>query len=345
MVESYNPNPDPNPNPNPNSMDLTVSVPPPPQNPNFYSEQEPQISPPNPSFFLPVPAIRLTSEFDSDSSIFSHKISCKLFDSLAKFKLSFQNTHKGEVSNPQLGFITKYLSVLYDLETQNAFLKGAFDLGNKLQFKAAQDLKAQQGEMGVTACLGDPSYKVELSSAVPSIGLPKATFTFPNGEVTLEEKPDEEVKRVLSISGILKGQVMNGICTAQFRDNNLNVRYLYKDEQLSIIPSISVPSNALSFAFKRRFSPSDKLSYWYNFDSSFWSAVYKHKIGKDLKFKAGYDSEVRLGWASLWVGDEDGKLNIAPNNMKVQLMLQVPQDDISSSIFMFRIKKRWDLLS
>lgn len=42
-------------------------------------------------------------------------------------------------------------------------------------------------------------------------------------------------------------------------------------------------------------------SYWYNFDANNWSAVYKHTYGKDFKFKAGYDSEVRLGWASLWV--------------------------------------------
>lgn len=42
-------------------------------------------------------------------------------------------------------------------------------------------------------------------------------------------------------------------------------------------------------------------SYWYNFDSNYWSTVYKHMVGKDYKFKVGYDSEVRLGWASLWV--------------------------------------------
>lgn len=42
-------------------------------------------------------------------------------------------------------------------------------------------------------------------------------------------------------------------------------------------------------------------SYWYNFDSNYWSTVYKHTVGKDFKFKAGYDSEVRLGWASIWV--------------------------------------------
>ncbi|XP_022880526.1 outer envelope pore protein 37, chloroplastic-like [Olea europaea var. sylvestris] len=103
------------------------------------------------------------------------------------------------------------------------------------------------------------------------------------------------------------------------------------------------PSNALSCAFKRRCSPSDKLSYWYCFDSNNWSAVYKHTAGKDYKFKAGYDSEVRLGWASLWVGDEDGKAKTAPMKMKVQFMLQVPQDDIKSSVLMFRVKKRWDI--
>lgn len=42
-------------------------------------------------------------------------------------------------------------------------------------------------------------------------------------------------------------------------------------------------------------------SYWYNCDSNHWSAVYKRTYGKDFKFKAGYDSEIRLGWASLWV--------------------------------------------
>nr|GFC46958.1 outer envelope pore protein 37, chloroplastic [Tanacetum cinerariifolium] len=72
------------------------------------------------------------------------------------------------------------------------------------------------------------------------------------------------------------------------------------DEQTTFIPSLLLPSNALSFAFKRRFSPSDKLSYFYNFDTNFWSAVFKHTVGKDYKVKAGYDSEVRLAWASMW---------------------------------------------
>lgn len=51
-------------------------------------------------------------------------------------------------------------------------------------------------------------------------------------------------------------------------------------------------------------------SYLYNFDSSEWSAVYKHTVGKDLKLKAGYDSAVRLGWASVWVNIPDSYFSV-----------------------------------
>lgn len=92
-------------------------------------------------FALPVPAVRVTSEYDSDSALFFHKISCRFFDRLAKLKLSFHNDRNGDVGAPQLGFITKYLSVLYDFEDQNALVRGSFDLGSSLQLRAAQDVK------------------------------------------------------------------------------------------------------------------------------------------------------------------------------------------------------------
>ncbi|XP_007039142.2 PREDICTED: outer envelope pore protein 37, chloroplastic [Theobroma cacao] len=290
------------------------------------------------------PSLRVTSEFDSDSRIFFHKVSCKLFDNLAKLKLSFVNNSKREISDPQLALTSKYLSIHYDPEEQNALIKSSFDVGPMLHFNAAHDVKAQQGEVAMVANLADPSYAVEVSSPVPYVGLPKATIRFPMGEVTLEEREEEEVPKTLSINGILKGPILNGVCAAHYKDEELKLRYSYKDGAMSFIPSISLPSNALSYAFKRRFSPSDKLSYWYNLDSDYWSAVYKHTYDKDFKFKAGYDSEVRLGWASLWVGDENGKAKTAPMKMKVQFMLQVPQDDIKSSVLMFRVKKRWDIL-
>jgi hypothetical protein len=43
------------------------------------------------------------------------------------------------------------------------------------------------------------------------------------------------------------------------------------------------------------------FSYRYNFDTDDWNAIYKYTMGKNFKVKAGYDSAVRVGWASLWV--------------------------------------------
>ncbi|KAK4421934.1 Outer envelope pore protein 37, chloroplastic [Sesamum alatum] len=291
------------------------------------------------------PKLRVTSEFDSESSVFFNKVSCKLLDNLAKLKLTFQNDSKGEVSEPQVFLTSKFLSVQYDVEESDALLKTSFEIVPGLQFRAAHEVKAQQGEVAMVADLASPAYKLELSSAVPAVGMPRATLKFPLGEVSFEEKEEEEEeqKRALSVNGIVKSHALDGVCTARYSEENLELRYAYKDEQLTFVPSISLPSNALSCAFKRRFSPSDKLSYLYNFDTNNWSAVYKHTVGKEYKFKAGYDAEVRLGWASLWVGDEDGKAKTAPFKMKVQLMLQVPQDDIKSSALMFRVKKRWDI--
>ncbi|XP_027330187.1 outer envelope pore protein 37, chloroplastic isoform X1 [Abrus precatorius] len=385
-----------------------IMVPPPPP-PSV--EPQPQK---RPIFSFPRrPSLRITSEFDSESAFFFHKISCKLLDSLAKFKFSFHNNSKGDVSEPQFSFVSKHLSLHYDLEDHNALVKTSIDVGPRLQLSAAHDVKViplhlppplsiylfvclfilhiltsvrfpllrlnkerlpwlqmsltlamhlnYQHQFHLLEWFVLPCFyrifetnKIETEHTNILVSLilfffeiylqPKATFRFPVGEVSLQEKEEEEeVKNLLSVSGILKGQFFNGVCAAQYKDEELKLRYCYKDDEMSFLPILSLPSNALSFAFKRRFGPSDKLSYWYNCDSNYWSAVYKRTYGKDFKFKAGYDSEVRLGWASLWVGDEGGKAKTAPMKMKVQFMLQVPQDDIKSSVLMFRIKKRWDI--
>ncbi|VFR03395.1 unnamed protein product [Cuscuta campestris] len=295
------------PPPNPTSASLALNPPPPPVQVKSESLPHP---PPSSGGFGPLlwlqnrrPRVRVTSEYDSDSSVFLHKISCKLLDSLAKVKLSFQNDGKGEISEPQLDLTSKYLSLHYDIEDQNAIVKANFDLTPSLQLKAIHDVKSKQGEVAMVADLSGPAYKLELSSSVPALGTaPKVTFKFPHGEVSLQDKEveEEEAKKAFSINGILKGHILNGVCTAQYKDESLDLGYLYKDEQMTLNPQISLPSNAVSFAFKRRFGPSDKLSYWYNFDTNYWSTVYKHTVSKDYKLKAGYDSEVRLGWASLW---------------------------------------------
>ncbi|CAL9113823.1 unnamed protein product, partial [Musa textilis] len=297
--------------PSPNSATILPLLPPPPPPPPSChpSDQSPAVPSAGGGRFSPFrwPGMRVTSEFDSDSSVFFHKVSCKLFDNLAKLKFSFQNDRAGQIVYPQLGFLTKHFGVLYDLESRNALLKGSFDIANFLQVRATHDVKTghiggpnsihiglsaqslsvsctcennesiascfrfgsaflfkyhykkeQQGEVAIITSMSNPSYKLEISSSVPSVGLPKTTVQFPLGEVSVERK-DQETEKTLSLNGILKGELLNGVCSALYRDEDLNLRYCYKDEEMSFIPSISLPSNALSLAFKRRFSPSDKL--------------------------------------------------------------------------------------
>lgn len=129
-------------NPNPNYQALptaSVDLPPPsppPSPPATGGSRSPVI------FSFPKrPSIRLTSEFDSDSSVFFHKVSCKLFDSLAKLKLSFHNNHKGELSPPHLALVSKHLSINYDFEDQSTLLSGSVDVGPRLQLRATHDLK------------------------------------------------------------------------------------------------------------------------------------------------------------------------------------------------------------
>ncbi|KAF0933583.1 hypothetical protein E2562_018827 [Oryza meyeriana var. granulata] len=296
--------------------------------------------------------MRVTTEYDSEEAMFVHKVSCNLVGGLTKLRLSFQSNPQGQGEDdprqlfaaPVVGLIAKNFSVLYDVEARNALLRGEASLpGGAVQLRGSHDVKEQQGEVSVITRLGDPSYKLELSSLVPYSGLPRATIHFPIGQVSVEERRNEEDEKILSLYGIAKSDFLDGILTAQYNENDLNLRYCYKDNELTLIPSVSLPSNAVSLDFKRRFGPSYKLSYRYYFDTDYWSAVYKHTVGKDFKVKTGYDSEVRVGWASLWVGQEDGKAKTAPMKTKLQLMLQVPQDDFRNPTFLFRVKKRWDL--
>jgi len=299
----------------------------------------------------------VTTEYDSEEGVFANKVSCKLAGGLAKLRLSFQSDPQGQwqgggeegdpleqlFARPLLAFITKHFSVLYDVEERNALLSGDASLpGGAVRLRASHDVKLQQGEISVITRLGDPLYKLELSSLVPYSGLPRATFHFPIGQVSVEESRNEEEK-LLFVDGIAKSDFLDGVLTAHYDKNNLNLRYCYKDNELTLVPSVSLPSHAVSIDFKRRFGSSDKLSYRYNFDTDDWNAVYKYTMGKNFKVKAGYDSEVRVGWASLWVGEEEGKAKTAPMKTKLQLMLQVPLDNFQNPAFLFNVKKRWDL--
>jgi len=45
----------------------------------------------------------------------------------------------------------------------------------------------------------------------------------------------------------------------------------------------------------------------------------------------------------LQIGKEDSGAKTAPRKCKLQVMLQVPQDNVKEGAVLFRVKKRWDL--
>lgn len=99
------------------------------------------LPPPPPPATRRLPTVRISSEYDSESSAFLNKVSCRVFNGLAKIKGQFQSNRNGDINFPQIGFITKYLSVLYDYEDQNAVVTGSFDVGRGLQVKGVHDVK------------------------------------------------------------------------------------------------------------------------------------------------------------------------------------------------------------
>lgn len=57
---------------------------------------------------------------------------------------------------------------------------------------------------------------------------PRATLHFPIGQFSVEERTNEEDQKMLSVYGIAKTDFLDGILTAQYNENDLNLRYCYK---------------------------------------------------------------------------------------------------------------------
>lgn len=105
------------------------------------SDQQPIAADGGGFFGLGRPKLRLTSEYDSDTSVFLQKVSCKLLDNIAKLKLSFYNNSKGEVSEPQITFSSKFFSLQYDVEESDAVLKTSLEIVPGVQLRAAHQFK------------------------------------------------------------------------------------------------------------------------------------------------------------------------------------------------------------
>ncbi|KAM7266275.1 hypothetical protein ACFE04_004172 [Oxalis oulophora] len=316
---------------------------------SFIIHQSESDAPPNAA---PLPStvnssIRVTSAFNSeDTPNLFHKISFNfIFDEyLSKLKLSFNSNHYKQFYRPHVSFTSEFFSALYDVDHRHSLITSAFDLGSGFTLSASHDYVSQFEEhrvdLALRAKLHDPRYELRLGSGVSSaVGLlPNANFKFPNGEVSF--KTDVLLFKKYIWSAIGKGQLLGSILSAEYRDEDLKLKYRYKDEAFTFISSASLLYDPVEFKSKFQLTPSDKLSLRYNFhtdDRKVWNAAYKHTYGKDFKFKAAYDSKLRLGIVFLRVEDEE-----SPLGTKLELKLDVPHDHIEQTFLVFQLKTRLD---
>lgn len=88
-----------------------------------------------------LPAVKLSTEYDSEGGMFANKVSARLFNGLAKLTGSIQREPAGTFTYPMLGVVTKYLSVLYDHSERNALVTMNTDVGRNVSVKYLRDIK------------------------------------------------------------------------------------------------------------------------------------------------------------------------------------------------------------
>jgi hypothetical protein len=86
----------------------------------------------------------VTSEFDSERRLFSHRLSCRVLDGVAKLRLRISHGAGGggiPWGPPEVGVLARNFSVVVDPATRGAVLRGAADLAGSLRLRASHNTK------------------------------------------------------------------------------------------------------------------------------------------------------------------------------------------------------------
>ncbi|EMS49559.1 hypothetical protein TRIUR3_22740 [Triticum urartu] len=101
-------------------------------------------TPPPPSkrgFLRGRPPIRVTSEFDSERQLFSHRISCRVLNGLAKLRFRVHHGAAGGAPTPEVALMGRNFSAVVDTASRGAVLRGTADLAGSLHLSAAHNTK------------------------------------------------------------------------------------------------------------------------------------------------------------------------------------------------------------
>lgn len=124
------------------TMDEEGAPPPAPASPSRTPPQQE----PKPAVLRWRPPVRVTSEFDSERRLFSHRLSCRVLDGLAKLRLRISHGAGGGgiLWGPtDVGLLARNFSVVVDPATRGAVLRGAADLAGSLRLRASHNTKVR----------------------------------------------------------------------------------------------------------------------------------------------------------------------------------------------------------
>lgn len=139
----------------PHRMAAPALLPPPPMDEDGAAPPAPAIPdsvppppPPEPKPPLPRqrPPVRVTSEFDSERRLFSHRFSCRVLDGFAKLRLRVSHGAGGggiAWGPPDVALLAKNFSVIVDPASRGAVLRGATDLAGSLRLRASHNTKVR----------------------------------------------------------------------------------------------------------------------------------------------------------------------------------------------------------
>lgn len=127
---------------------LSAPPPPPPMDEDGgggvpHAALTPAPPPPERGLLRRRPAVRVTSEFDSERRLFSHRLSCRVLDGLAKLRLRLHHGAAGGGSPPEVALLARNFSVVIDTASRGAVLRGAADLAGSLRLRAAHNTKVR----------------------------------------------------------------------------------------------------------------------------------------------------------------------------------------------------------
>jgi hypothetical protein len=101
---------------------------------------------PSPPLLRQRPPVRVTSEFDSERRLFSHRFSCRVLDGLAKLRIRVSHGAGGggiAWGPPDVGLLARNFSVVVDPASRGAVLRGSTDLAGSLRLRASHSTKVR----------------------------------------------------------------------------------------------------------------------------------------------------------------------------------------------------------